>query len=137
MVKLKPTCFFPLFLLPLVCLSLFTNGRSMTNIYDKISTLSNQEQFTDLLRKKNVLVERIVSSGQITPEDKPYYQEQDEWVIILQGEARLKVNNKEVSLKKNDYILIPHHTKHWVTYTSKIPKTIWLTVHVFDHAVEK
>ena len=106
-------------------------------IYQNIPTQQTTEIFTSLLHDKNVVIQRIVSNGQVTPIDQPYYQAQDEWVIVLQGHATLKVAGAGlINLKKGDYYFIPHHTKHWVTYTSNHPKVIWLTVHIFNHPVK-
>ena len=106
------------------------------SIYAEIPAKQSGEIFTTLLRDKNVVIQRIISDGQVTPPDKPYYQEQDEWVIVIQGQASLNVDGAgKVDLQEGDYYFIPKHTKHWVTYTSKKPKTIWLTVHVFDKPV--
>lgn len=104
---------------------------SVENIHSNIPAMHKAELFTTLLQNKNVRIERIVSSGQITPPDKPYNQIQDEWVIVLQGHATLDVAGKKVSLHPGDYYLIPAHTRHLVTYTSKEPQVIWLAVHIF------
>lgn len=104
----------------------------MRNIYDNIEIASKEEVITPLLQHKNVTIERIVSSGQVTPEDKPYQQQHDEWVIVLQGEAILKLENRQITLNAGDSLLIPQNIRHWVTYTSTEPKVIWLVVHI-DH----
>jgi cupin 2 domain-containing protein len=40
-----------------------------------------------LFARKGVRIERIVSTGQSTPEDQTYKQESDEWVLLLTGAA--------------------------------------------------
>ncbi len=50
---------------------------------------SEDEVFETLFHAKNIRVERIISTGQTTPEDQWYDQDTDEWVVLLQGEARL------------------------------------------------
>ena len=108
------------------------------NIYSDIPVKHDGEIFNSLLHDKNIVVQRIISNGQVTPKNKPYYQKQDEWVIVLQGYAKLKIQNKGIIvLNKGDYYFIPRHTKHWVTYTSKKPKVIWLTVHIFNSPVDR
>ena len=48
-------------------------------------------------------MERIVSNGQVTPEGEWYDQDLDEWVVVLEGEARLHyMDGEEVGLKKGD-----------------------------------
>jgi cupin 2 domain-containing protein len=55
-------------------------------------------------------------------------QAHNEWVLILEGNVKLKLGDKEVSLQKGESLLIPKNTKHWVTYTHN--PTIWLAVHI-------
>ena len=43
-----------------------------------------------LLERKDVRVERIVSTGQSSPENFWYDQAEDEWVSLLQGTAALQ-----------------------------------------------
>ncbi len=72
-------------------------------------------------------VERIVSTGQTTD-----WQEQDEeeWVLLLEGEARLCLDRKdqleEIHLQKGESFLIPAGLRHRVTATSN--PTLWLAV---------
>ncbi|MFW6227711.1 MAG: cupin domain-containing protein [Bacteroidota bacterium] len=90
---------------------------------------SAEETFTILMQNTNVKVERIVSSGQVTPVHKPYIQENDEWVVLLQGEAEIKTDEDIFRLKNGDSLFIPAGLPHWVTYTSKKPECIWIAVH--------
>ena len=86
------------------------------------------ELFEPLLRGDAVLIERIVSWGQATPEGEWYDQERDEWVLLLEGEAGLGYANGDAAqLKKGDSLFLPRHLKHRVLYTSR--PCIWLAVH--------
>ncbi|MBK2124195.1 cupin domain-containing protein [Fangia hongkongensis] len=94
---------------------------------------NEHEMFDTLLSQGNVSIERIVSCGQTTPKDKPYIQAQNEWVIVLQGEARIKIeDNEEILLEKGAHLFIPKNAKHWVTFTSTNPPVLWLAVHFKD-----
>ncbi|HET7832076.1 MAG TPA: cupin domain-containing protein [Gallionella sp.] len=84
------------------------------------------ERFEQLLGHKNLVIERIVSSADITPCE--YVQSQDEWVILLQGEAVLKVAGETTALKSGDYLFLPAGTPHTVERTSQ--GAIWLAVHL-------
>lgn len=96
----------------------------------KTNQRSEDEVFETLFHGKNIRVERIISTGRTTPEDQWYNQDTDEWVVLLQGEARLSFENEEdVFLKKGDYVLIPARKKHKVSYTSTDPACIWLAIH--------
>src|ERR1700730_8569392 len=87
--------------------------------------------FTELLWRKGVRIERIVSSGQSTPVDKPYNQENDEWVLLVSGSAGLWIEGEaERELRPDDYVLIPSHRPHRVTWTAKGEPTVWLAVHL-------
>jgi cupin 2 domain-containing protein len=56
-----------------------------------------------------VRIERIVSTGQSTPADKPYNQEYDEWALLVSGSAGLWIEGEgERNLRPGDYILIPY-----------------------------
>ena len=102
-----------------------------TNIFLLPKHLGDAEIFQSLLNRDDILIERIISTGQITDLDRWYDQERDEWVILLQGEAELTYRDKPpFKLTVGDYILIPAHQKHRVTYTSKKPPCIWLAVHL-------
>lgn len=102
----------------------------MTNIFDLPSSLPNKERFESLVSTDNILIERIISTGQVTPTGEWYDQEQDEWVILLQGEASLAyADGKQIKLTAGDYLFIPAHQKHRVEYTSSEPPCIWLAVH--------
>ena len=103
----------------------------MTNIFDLPSSLPhNQELFESLLSAPNILIERIISTGQATPPGKWYDQNRDEWVILLQGEALLSyADGSTIKLKPGDYLFIPAHQKHRVEYTTSEPPCIWLAVH--------
>jgi cupin 2 domain-containing protein len=97
------------------------------NLFNNLPNLLTGEDFCPLLNCQNVVIERIVSSNQ--PEQKIYQQVQDEWVILLQGLAKLKVDDEIVTLQKGDYLFIPAHTPHQVLETST--NSIWLAVHIY------
>lgn len=73
-------------------------------------------------------IERIVSNGQVTPEGEWYDQDWDEWVVVLEGEARLGYGDgREVTLGRGESLFLPRRLKHRVTYTSS--PCLWLAVH--------
>jgi len=86
------------------------------------------EVFEELLRRGSVRIERIVSST--LPESTLYDQAQDEWVLLLQGEARLWVAGRELELKAGDSLFLPARTPHRVLATSADPLCVWLAVHI-------
>ena len=96
------------------------------NIYDHI-TPKNGEDFTTLLEHKNIKINRIVSSADIEPVE--YMQDEDEWVLLIEGEATLLIEDKEKILKKGNTLFIPAKTSHKVLKTSH--GTVWLAVHIY------
>ena len=96
------------------------------NIYD-YTTPKNGEDFTTLLEHKNIKINRIVSSADLEPIE--YIQDEDEWVVLIEGEATLLVEDEEKILKKGDTLFIPAKTAHKVLKTSD--GTVWLTVHIY------
>ena len=94
------------------------------NIYNfKPPTID--EDFHTLFKGKNLEIIRIVSSDKL--EVKEYNQKEDEFVVLLEGNAKLEIEGKVKELKKGDYIHIPAFTKHKVLQTSK--GTLWLAIH--------
>jgi cupin 2 domain-containing protein len=96
------------------------------NVYDYI-TPQNGETFTALLEHKNVKINRIISSDEL--DAKVYMQDEDEWLILLEGEATLLLDNEEINLMKGDTLFIPSKKPHRVLDTQR--GTLWLTVHIF------
>ena len=102
----------------------------MDNIFQFTNQLSDHVVFETILNSKNVKIERIISTGKTTAEDTWYDQEEDEWVMLLQGKATLLFfDNSSINLQAGDYLLIKSHLKHRVTFTSFEPPCIWLAIH--------
>ncbi len=92
----------------------------MHNLLDNIPHQADEELFTLLLTRPGLRLERIVSTGQSTPEDSPFDQDSDEWVLLIAGAAGLWMEGiGERDLKPGDWLLIPAHCAHRVTWTSK------------------
>jgi cupin 2 domain-containing protein len=89
-----------------------------------------EETFEALFSRPGILVERIISHGNVSPADQPYRQATDEWVMVVSGAARLLMAGQEHTLGPGDHLLIPAGVEHWVTYTSASEPTVWLAVHV-------
>ena len=85
-----------------------------------------------LIDRPGLRIERIVSTGQATPEGQWYDQETDEWVLVVEGEARLRIEGETTDreLIAGDWVFLPAHCRHRVTWTRSEPPTVWLAVHV-------
>ncbi len=100
----------------------------MENLFERIPEKSAQEIFTGLLATGSVRIERIVSFGQASPEGFWYDQPEHEWVLLLEGSAQLRFDDKEVDLAPGDYLNIPSGTRHRVEKTAENCRTVWLAV---------
>jgi cupin 2 domain-containing protein len=79
---------------------------------------------------KSLRIERIISKAHASPKSGWYDQNQNEWIILLKGEALLEfADNANVHLSIGDYIHIPKHCRHKVAWTAEHIETIWLAVH--------
>ena len=103
----------------------------VANLLAKLPAAKRAEAFTELLSRPGIRLERIVSRGQTTPQDEPMVQDRDEWVLLLEGEAGLRIEDSaEVRLAPGDYLTIAAGQKHWVTFTAKDRATVWLALHL-------
>lgn len=103
----------------------------VANLLRDLPEAKDEEAFTDLLKRPGVRIERIVSRGQATPEDAPMVQDWDEWVVLLEGAAGIRIEDSaEVRLGPGDHLLIKAGQKHWVTWTARDRPSVWLAVHL-------
>jgi len=103
----------------------------IANLLADLPDASAGEVFTELLKRPGIRIERIVSRGQSTPEDEPMAQDWDEWVLLLEGAAGIRIEDSAVvELAPGDHLLIERGQKHWVTWTAKDRATVWLAVHL-------
>lgn len=101
----------------------------MNNIFASLPEDLGAEVFEDIVRSDTVRIERIVSRGHSSPADGWYDQDENEWVMVLQGSGRLLFETgREVNLGAGDCINIPTHTRHRVDWTDPDRPTIWLAV---------
>lgn len=99
------------------------------NFFENIDINKNKEIVDIIHNKNNVRIERIISTGQISPDNFWYDQDENEWLILLDGEAEIEyIDNSTIFLQKGDYLLIPAHKKHRVKYTEIDTNTIWLAI---------
>lgn len=75
-----------------------------------------------------VRIERIVSEGHVSPPEFWYDQNEWEYAAVLQGSAELETLNGKIWLDSGDWVMIPAHEKHRVSYTSSEPPCVWLAV---------
>lgn len=100
----------------------------LKNIFSNIAEVGEEEQFDLILKSPNCRIDRIVSAGHCSPEGFWYDQENDEFVLLVQGEAVLEFEDRTVTLKAGDYLHIPKNCKHRLKHSSVDPVCIWLCV---------
>jgi cupin 2 domain-containing protein len=103
------------------------------NLFTDIPQDLDKEVVDILLQSSDIRIERILSKGHTSPELGWYDQAQHEWVILLEGAATITFEDgKETNLSKGDYLNIPAHIKHKVSWTDPDVETIWLAVFYGD-----
>lgn len=100
------------------------------NLFTDAVSPDQGERFDILLQHRNLVVERIVSSAHITPQT--WAQPQDEWVLLLSGQARMQVDGQTVDLVVGDSLFLPAGLPHSVLRTAE--GTTWLAVHLHPTA---
>lgn len=100
----------------------------LQNIFSGIPKNLEREIFDILIKNDTLTIERIISKGQQS--SSWYDQKENEWVMVLKGEAVLTFEDQtSVPLKEGDFINIPSHKKHRVSWTDPENETIWLAIH--------
>ena len=96
------------------------------NLFNDSTIPATGERFDALLAHRNLRVERIISSA--SPEQTEHRQTQDEWVVLLRGDASLEVAGQTIELRAGDHLFLPSGTPHRVRRTSE--GAMWLAVHL-------
>ncbi len=104
---------------------------TLGNIFEQIGHAREEELLESLVAENDFRIERIVSTGQCTPDGEWLDQDLDEWVVMLSGNARLGFEDSGaiVELKPGDYLSIPAHRRHRVEWTDPSEATVWLAIH--------
>lgn len=100
------------------------------NLYQQIPAPLPAEISESLMASGPVRIERIVSRGHVSAAGFWYDQNENEWVLLVQGEARLrfKEGDRVVHLTPGAYVNIAAHVQHRVDWTKADGETIWLAV---------
>ena len=102
---------------------------SASNIFASSAEEGTAEEFLPLHDNGLVRIERIVSHGQASAAGFWYDQAEDEWVLLLRGEATLEFQHGgRVELTAGGWLSIPRGTRHRVERTTQ--DAVWLAVHM-------
>jgi cupin 2 domain-containing protein len=103
----------------------------LANLLENIPSALPEELSEVLIHSQTLTIERIVSRGHTSPAGFWYDQALNEFVVLLQGAARVAFDSDrgEVSLKPGDCLTIAAHERHRVVYTADDRDTVWLAIH--------
>lgn len=107
-----------------------TSPEQKHHLFADIPDKLPDELVTGLAGNGHVRIERIVSWGQASPGEGWYDQDEDEWVLLVKGAARLlfEQGNRAVAMQAGDHIHIPAHCRHRVEWTDPEQESVWLAV---------
>ena len=80
-----------------------------SNIFSNIPSTIAEEIFEAIVTTGELNIERIISKGHVSPKDFWYDQPSSEWVMVLQGRAKLRFceNDDVIELNPGDHLDIP------------------------------
>ena len=101
------------------------------NIFLDLPKMMIEEMSETILDTRDFRLERILSSGQMTPPGEWYDQNTNEWVILLSGSAGLLFEGEKEAcvMRPGDYVHIPARKRHRVEWTEPEQNTVWLALH--------
>jgi cupin 2 domain-containing protein len=101
------------------------------NLFAVLPAALREEAVHVLAETPGVRIERIVSTGQVTPPGEWYDSPREEWVVLVAGAARLRFEGEaaERALGPGDWLRISAHARHRVEWTDPARPTVWLAVH--------
>ena len=104
---------------------------SSGRLFADLPESGDHERFETLLEGGPFRLLRIVSTGQATPPGDSYDQAEDEWVVLLQGAAGLRLagETQPRRLAPGDWLLLPAGCRHRVEWTAADGPTVWLALH--------
>ena len=104
---------------------------AIPNLFDDLPEFPFPAEITqNLFARQDIRIERIISSGQVSPPDFWYDQPQNEWILVLSGNAviKFKMPDQIFQLESGSYLYIPAHQLHRVEKTSDAENTLWLAI---------
>jgi len=100
------------------------------NLFAPVGEAGSEEWTETLGGTGSVRIERIVSRGHASAPGFWYDQEEEEWVALLAGAARLRLLDPDetVDLEPGDHLRIRARRRHRVERTAEGRETVWLAV---------
>lgn len=106
----------------------------LLNLFTALPQPAEEEHIEVLLERPGLRLERIVSHGQTSPPGYWYDQDDGEWVMVLRGQARLRLDGETEDrvLGPGDYLYLAPHLRHRVAWTAPDEPTVWLALFVAE-----
>lgn len=102
------------------------------NIFENLPDAEVGEVIEDIagFGQGKVRIERIISGGHASAEGFWYEQGEDEWVMLVRGEACLLIEGRDevLEMKAGDHLELPAMLRHRIESVSD--DALWLAVHV-------
>jgi cupin 2 domain-containing protein len=120
-------------------------GEAETAVSSEANLLSSpcpphgEERIEELLLGGGFRLERIHSCAARSPDGFWYEQAEHEWVLLLQGSARLRFDDGEADcgLSRGDSLLIRAGRRHRIEATDPAPGTVWLALFWTEEAAAR
>ena len=92
---------------------------------------SGQEIEEELCSGQDWRLMKIISNGSRSPDGFWYQQKEHEWLTLLKGSARLRLDDPQewVELSVGDQLMLPAGRRHRVERTDADPGTVWLALY--------
>ena len=98
------------------------------NLFSDLPASLPEEIGETIVNSDYCRIEKIVSTGQASPDGFWYDQEESEWVLLLKGSATVTFEEGDVKLLPGDHINIPPHRRHRLKETATDEPTVWICV---------
>jgi cupin 2 domain-containing protein len=107
-----------------------TAASSEANLLASPCPPPGEERTEELLRGGGFRLERIHSCAARSPAGFWYEQAEHEWLLLLQGSARLRFDDGDADcgLNRGDSLLIKAGRRHRIEATDPAPGTLWLAL---------
>lgn len=96
------------------------------NLFTDLPAALPEELFTTLLQAPGIHIERIGSQGHKSAEGFWYDQDQAEWVLVFQGAARLRFEDRVLEMRPEDFVNTrPTRSTEWHGQRRTGPRSGW------------
>ena len=106
-------------------------GPRLSNLLAEPLAASGHEIEEELCSGEGWRLMRISSNGSRSPDGFWYQQQEHEWLTLLKGSARLRLEDPEewIELSVGDQLMLPAGRRHRLERTDSDPGTVWLALY--------